>query len=146
VAPYGTVAHLFEDGPRGIGYLDDQVAMGSALLALYRSTLDRVYLDGVREAARNIVSFYGNPAGAGFLDLRVQPEDGRVPCAPLLDPPQNARTAIFLARASAQLEDPALAAPARGILSALMEEESEDPTALGLVGSALIAILYPMSY
>ena len=146
VAPDGSVAHVFEDGPRGIGYLDDQVALGSALLALYRSTLDRIYLDGVRESARNIVSFYGNPAGAGFLDVRVQPEASRVPRAPLLDPLQNARTAVFLARASAQLEDPALAAPAREILSALMEEESGDPTALGLVGSALIAILYPMSY
>jgi|GEM_PF-4152913 len=111
-----------------------------------QSTLDRIYLDGVRDTARNIVSFYSNPAGAGFLDVRVQSGDSRMPCAPLIDPLQNARAAVFLVRASAQLEDPSLAAPAREILSALMEEESEDPTALGLVGSALIAILYPMPY
>ena len=146
VAPDWTVAHLFEDGSKGIGYLDDQIALGGALLALYRSTLDRIYLDGVREVARNIVSFHGNPAGAGFLDVRIQPEGSLVPCAPLIDPLQNARAAVFLAKASAQLEDPALAAPARNILSALIEEKSEDPTALGLIGSALLAILCPMSY
>lgn len=146
MAPDGTVAHAYKNGPSGIGYLDDQVAVGNALLALYRSTLDPSFLEALRGGAQNIVRFYGNPAGAGFLDLRLRPEEGRVPCAPRLDPPLNARTAVFLALASAQLEEPSLAAPARTILSALMEEDIQDASELALVGSALLATLYPMSY
>jgi len=146
VAPDGSVAHAYKDGPRGIGYLEDELAVGSSLLALYRSTLAPAFLESLRESARNVVSSYRNPAGAGLLDLRTRSGAGGLPWAPKLDPLLNARAAVFLARASAQLDDPSLAAPARSILAALLGEMDQDADTLGYVGLALTASLHPMAY
>lgn len=146
VAPDGTVAHVYDQSPRGIGFLRDQVEWGFALLGLYQSTLDSGYLSDLRQAAGNLLDFYQNPAGAGLLNVRILPREEGLPLTPVAEPALNAKAALFLAQASSQLEEPALAAPVRATLSALVGSELQDPVSKALLGSALMAILYPVSY
>ncbi len=141
----GKVAHAFDGSPSGAGYLDDVVEMGQAYLALYLSTLDPLFLEGVRRMAAQVASDFKNPAGEGFLDKHLPSGASRLPERPTVDPALAARASAFLLLAAVQLEDDALAAPARGALGALLGSPSDDLEALSLTGSALLAALFPMA-
>ncbi len=143
--PDGTVAHAFDGSPSGSGYLDDAVEMGQAYLALYLSTLDFQYLEGLRRMARQVAGDFKNPAGEGFLDMCLPAGRSCLPERPTADPALNARAAAFLLLAAVQLEEDALAAHARGALGALLASPLEDLEALSLTGSALLVALFPMA-
>ena len=143
--PDGTVAHAFDGSPSGAGYLDDAVEMGRAYLALYLSTLDPRYLEGVRRMARQVARDFKNPAGEGFLDMRLPLHGRHLAERRIVDPALSARAASFLLLASVQLEEDTLAAPARGALGALLGSPLEDLEALSLTGSALLVALFPMA-
>lgn len=139
----GVLRHGFRDAPLDEGTLEDTVEMGHAYLALYHSTLEPNYLDGMEKMAHKIVSGYKNPAGEGFLDMRFPRGSSGVPYRPTADAAQNAKASLFLLLASAQLADESLSVPARGALGALAANPPEDLAALGLLGSALLVALFP---
>ncbi|MGC8722454.1 MAG: hypothetical protein ACP5VF_01070 [Acidobacteriota bacterium] len=145
MGPDGALAHSRTGEALGAAYLGAQVELGYARLALYQSTLDPRYLEGVEKVARLLVSDYSNPAGLGFLDVRPKDRDRLAVFRPMLDPVMNARAAGFLILASAQLEDEKLALPARRVLGALVEAELEDLSALCQLGNALLVTLTPLA-
>ena len=145
MGPDGALAHCRTGETLGAAYLGAQVELGYARLALYQSTLDPRYLEGVEKVARLLVSDYSNPAGLGFLDVRPQDRNRLAVFRPILDPAMNARSAGFLILASAQLEDEKLALPARRALGALVEAELEDLSALCQLGNALLVTLTPLA-
>lgn len=143
-APDGALAHYHARTPGGLGHLDDLVEMGQACLALYHSTLEPSYLDAVKMVARQMVTSFANPGGVGFLNMRLAHHSQRVPLMPVVDYELNARAAGFLILASAQLEEEALAAPAKAVLAALLETEEPDLSGLSILGNALMSTLYPL--
>jgi uncharacterized protein YyaL (SSP411 family) len=119
--------------------------MGQAHLALYHSTLEPRFLEGVRRAAQRIVGSYRNPGGEGFLDTSPQSADSGIPFRPTADAAQNARACSFLLLASAQLGEEQLAVPARRTLGALLASPPAELMGLSLLGDALLVALYPVA-
>lgn len=142
--PSGALAHGFRGVALGEGTLEDTVEMGHAYLALYHSTLEPDYLEGVGRMARRVVVDFKNPAGEGFLDSRLPSGSSGVPFRPVVDSAQNTKASLFLLLASAQLGDESLSAPARGALGALAANPPEDLASLGLLGNALVVALFPL--
>lgn len=142
--PSGVLRHGFRGAVLDEGTLEDTVEMGHAYLALYHSTLEPNYLEGLEKMARRIVSTFKNPGGEGFLDMRLPGESSGLPYRPTADAGQNAKASSFLLLASAQLADESLSIPARGALGALAANLPRDLAALGLLGSALLVALFPL--
>lgn len=69
-SPNGAMAHYFDGAPHGAGLLEDQIAMGSALLKAYSITAENEY----RERATMLAEFVGvqlkNPNG-GYYDIHT---------------------------------------------------------------------------
>jgi uncharacterized protein YyaL (SSP411 family) len=88
-----------DDGP----YLSDSLAMGRALLALYRVTGERQWLAHARKAADFIVVHFKAPA-AGFLPAAAT----HTPLPPLPDVAENIATVRFLNLLSWYVGEPRL--------------------------------------
>ena len=142
--PGGALAHGFRQGAFGEGTLEANVEMGHAYLALYHSTLEPSYLEGLRKTVHRIVGDFKNPAGEGFLDMRSPRGSTGLPYRPTADAAHNAKASLLLLLASAQLGDESLSVPARGALGALAANPPGDLTALGSLGSALLVALFPL--
>jgi uncharacterized protein YyaL (SSP411 family) len=140
----GVWRHGFREAALGEGTLEDTVEVGHAYLALYHSTLEPDYLEGLETMAHRVANDYKNPAGEGFLDVRLPGGSPGVPYRPISDTAQNAKASLFLLLASAQLADESLSVPARGALGTLAANIPEDLAALGLLGSALLVALFPL--
>lgn len=67
----GGMYHYFDGAPRVHGLLNDQTAMGTALLWAHRVTGDTKYLDRARELAEFVWVRLKNPAGA-YYDVSTQ--------------------------------------------------------------------------
>ena len=145
MAPDGTLAHVHVGAPAGLGYLDDVIELGHAQMALYHATLETRHLEGLRQTVRRLVSEHLNPAGGGFLDTRLEDRPSRMPFSPVVDFHLNARAAGFLVLAAAQLGDESLGVMARSVLSLLLAAGETDLEGACLLGSALLAALYPIA-
>jgi uncharacterized protein YyaL (SSP411 family) len=66
--PQGGMFHYFRGAPAAPGLCNDQVRMGTALVAAYRATGEGRYLDHARELAEYILARFKNPAG-GYYDI-----------------------------------------------------------------------------
>lgn len=141
----GVLSHARRARPLGEGTLDDAVEMGLAYLALYHSTLEPEYLEGVSRMAGQVARDFRNPAGEGFLHTRLPPGLTGVRIGPVVDPAQNARAALFLLVASAHLADESLSVSARGVLGTLAASPPKDMEALGGLGDALLVALFPLA-
>lgn len=142
----GTMSRYALDG-RAVGpaYLEDQVEMGFAALALYQSTLKSTYLEDLRRIATCVGRDFANPAGIGLLDRRLPLGEDPDGLSPFVDPILNARAAGFLILASGQTGEYELASPAHRILDVLAQDEAVlgNIESCSHLGYAMLPLLYP---
>ena len=123
--PGAGIAHCLQDGQEVRGLLDDQIAMGTALLDAFDLTGDIVYEMMAEEVARQAVIACRDEAGGGFFDRAPTPHDVgllRHPLKPLVANSEAARMLRRLAVVSgdagfATLADEALRAVAAQAVS-----------------------------
>lgn len=143
--PDGTLAHCFGRSPEGAASLEAAAEMARAEFALYRATLAPEHLRVAGDLARAVAARLQGSLPSG---VAAPPASPRVPGAPSFSKMEfegGVRACELLIHASAQLDDEALAGPARSALAALLEGSASSLASQALLGSSLLAALYPVA-
>lgn len=116
--PGAGIAHCISDGQEIRGLLDDQIAMGTALLDAYDLTGDIVYEMMAKEVAHQAVIACRDERGGGFFDRAMGPHDIGLLRRPLKPMVANCEAARMLRRLALTSNDADFAALADEALRA----------------------------
>ncbi|HEX9142815.1 MAG TPA: DUF255 domain-containing protein [Candidatus Binatia bacterium] len=130
----GGMYHYFDGAPRVHGLLNDQTAMGTALLEAYGVTRDAKYLERARELAEFIWVRLKNPGG-GYYDISTEGPAYLQLRLTLIE--QNGPAASFFLALAETTGEPRYREAARWALSAFAENVSDYGIHAASLGQAL---------
>ena len=131
----GRLRRTYRDGQARLdAYLEDYAFIVEALLALYEATFDTDYFDRARQLAGTMVDLFSDESEPGFYFTSSEHEELITRVKEFYDnaiPAGNSTAALALLKLSLMTGEPALQAPALGILRMMQQSMTRMPSGFG---------------